>query len=139
MFGFSLACRRITLAFGAAAIALGAITATALPARANGDDVARIIAGTAALVIIGSALRDANRGHAAPPVSRAWQPDRNPGWHHDRRGGWHHPKPQPQHGWAPPPRHRAPCTIWINGRLYVQDSRQCGGHARPVPYGHSDR
>jgi hypothetical protein len=140
MFGFSLAARRITLAIGAAAIALGTITATALPARANGDDVAKVIAGVTALAIIGSAINNSNRAHATPPVSRAWQQGGNPGWHHDRRGGWHHPKPQPHRGWAPPPRQREACTVWINGRRYVQDSRRCGGgHPRPVPYGYSNR
>lgn len=139
MFAFSLAARRITMAMGAAAVALGTITATALPARAN-DDVARFIAGTAALVIIGSALRDGGRAHASPPVTQGWHRDQPPSWHHDRRGGWHHPQPQPTRRWAPPPRERSACTLWIDGRRYVQDSRRCGnGQPRPLPYGHSNR
>ena len=72
MFGFSLAARRITLAIGAAAIALGAITATALPARANGDDVAKVIAGVTALAIIGSAI-----SNSTAPMPR--RPCRAPG------------------------------------------------------------
>lgn len=143
MFGFSLAARRITTALGAAALALGAITATALPARANGDDIAKVLAGTAALVIIGSALNANKHPRQAPPVTQAWHPDRYPGWHHDRRdrpdgrGGWHHPKPQPRHGWAPPPRAQEPCVMWINGQRYIQDSRSCGGrNPRPVPHGY---
>lgn len=137
MFSLTPATRKITTALAAAALALGAMTATALPARADGNDLAKILAGTAALVIIGSALK--NQGHAGhyqpgPPVSR---PQPVQGWHKDRQhGGWHQPRPQPvpRHGWAPPP-HGASCTVWINGEQYVRRDRDCVTQRHtPRPY-----
>lgn len=143
MFSLTPATRKITMALGAAALALGAMTATALPARANGDDVARIIAGTAALVIIGSALNKAGaqgHHHPGPPVSRVQPVQPVQGWHNDRRhGAWHQPRPQPQprphHGWAPPAPPPGVCTVWINGQRYVRSSRDCAGAPhRPHPH-----
>lgn len=139
MFSLTPATRKITMALGAAALALGAMTATALPARANGDDVAKIIAGTAALVIIGSALKA--QGHAqhyqpGPPVSLPRPVHPVQGWHKDRQhGGWHQPRPPqptPHHGWAPQP---GGCRVWINGQQYIRRDRDCIAprHA-PHPY-----
>lgn len=141
MFNLTPATRKISTALAAAALALGAMTATALPARANSDDLAKILAGTAALVIIGSALNDRGRPgyyQPGPPVSlpRPVQPVQ--GWHNDRsHGGWHQPRPPqpvPRHGWAPPPP-PVSCTVWINGQQYIRRDRDCIAprHA-PRPY-----
>ncbi|MFN3646339.1 MAG: hypothetical protein ACK4S2_07465 [Gemmobacter sp.] len=138
MFNLSPAARKITAALGAAALALGAMTATALPARANGDDLARVLIGTAAIVAIGSALNNANRGYG-PDVSRErpWEPAH--GWHHDRRGGWHQPQPRPR--WTPPPPPPPQtCAVWINGQRYVRSSRDCrGGPEYRPPHPHDPR
>ncbi|WP_323040083.1 hypothetical protein [Gemmobacter sp.] len=92
------ATRKIAAALGGAAIALGAITATALPARANSDDMMKVIAGVAAIAIIGSALNDKDdhrRGYGYGPVMRPEPPRPQPGWHQPRpqHPGWHHPQP----------------------------------------------
>jgi hypothetical protein len=128
------ALRRITATLGAAALALGAIAASSVPARANGDDLARVLAGTAALVIIGSAIKDANRhGHPATrvqPVSPAhgWHGDRQrPGWHDDR--GWRR-HDEPRYRDRRLDRAPASCIVWIDGQRYVQDSRKCGAAGR---------
>lgn len=58
--------KRLTATTLAAALAFGATAAT--PARAGGEDVAKVLAGVATLYIISRALRDDDRGHAT--VSR---------------------------------------------------------------------
>jgi len=135
MFSLTPALRKIGIALGAAALALGTMTATALPARANGDDVARVLAGTAALVVLGSALQSRPAYHQpGPPVSRVRPVHPAHGWQDDRRrGGWHHP--YPRRGWAPPPPvpHPGVCAVWINGERYVRSSRDCTA-ARPLPH-----
>ena len=116
------ATRKIIGTLGAAAIAMGAITATALPARANSDDLMKVIAGVAAIAVIGSALSDKNRHRAPAPVMRPEPPRPHPGWQPPRRG-WHHPHVQPH---RPPVVHHRP--------------HSCGpyGCARPGP-GHPPR
>lgn len=146
MFNLTPATRKITTALGAAAIALGAMAATALPARANNDELARVLAGTAALVIIGSALKNQSHTHAyhpGPPVSRV-RPAPPPvqpthGWNHGRpHGGWHQPKPlpAPRPGWTPPPP-QGVCTVWINGQRYTRHGRDCAVTAPPRPQPHN--
>lgn len=89
------ASRKIVAALGAAAIALGAMTATALPARADSDDMMKVIAGVAAIAIIGSALNDNDRHRHPAPIMRPEPPRPQPGWHQPRpqHPGWHHPQP----------------------------------------------
>ncbi|MFN3937715.1 MAG: hypothetical protein ACK4KW_09065 [Gemmobacter sp.] len=64
--------RKIAATLAAAAVALGAMTASAVPARAMTDqDLARLLFGTAAVIVIGKAIKDQDKrrkAHAAPPV-----------------------------------------------------------------------
>lgn len=119
---FRPATRKIATALGVAAIAMGAMTASALPARAEPDDMMKVIAGVAAIAIIGSALNDNDRHHRPAPVMRPEPPRPQPGWH----------KPRPQYpGWH---RHEPPRPPVAHPRAYP-----CGpyGCARPAPgYGH---
>lgn len=92
--------RRFATTLAAAATALAAMTAAAVPARAGSDDIAKILAGVAAIAIIGTAINN-NKAKAAPP------PQPHP-----------YPYPQPGHGQGRP--HQAPllpsvCTITISG------------------------
>jgi hypothetical protein len=108
------AARKITATLAAAALALGAITATAMPARANSEDVARVLAGIAALAIIGHAIKS-GQGHAAPVHGYPQHPyPAGPGWNHGKPGG--HPAPQYRPP-PPPPVRGLPgvCAIRISG------------------------
>ncbi|MGB8813555.1 MAG: hypothetical protein WCC57_10245 [Paracoccaceae bacterium] len=80
--------KRFVMTLAATAVAFGAMTAGATPARANdaSDDLAKLLAGIAAVVIIGKAIQD-NRRHddVAPPT-----PNPPVDWPrpHDKRGKW---------------------------------------------------
>lgn len=123
MLSLTPALRKITTTIGAAAIALGAIAATATPVRADPNDVAKVIAGAAAIAIIGSAINNANRPQPGPPVSRHPVAPVH---------GWHHPGQRP--GWAPPP-HQRTCTLIIRGQRYLGRGAECiqGSQYRPQP------
>lgn len=123
------ASRKILAALGAAAIAMGAMTATAVPARADSDDVMKVIAGVAAIAIIGSALNDNDRHRYPGPIMRPEPPRPQPGWHQPRpqHPGWHHPQPP-----RPPVAHHR----------YDRHDAYCGryGCGRPGhDYGHGRR
>ncbi len=82
------AARKIVTAHGAAA--------SAVPARADSDDMMKVIAGIAAIAIIGSALNDNDRHRPPRPVVRPQPPRPHPGWHQPVQPphpGWHHPTP----------------------------------------------
>ena len=66
--------RQITLALTAGAFALAGLTATAAPARADGEDIAKALAGVATIFIIGKAIEQANddrRDKAQKPARQA--------------------------------------------------------------------
>jgi hypothetical protein len=65
--------RRFTAAVAAAAIALAGLTATAVPARAQNNDAAKILFGLTALAIIGAAIANANQ---PPPAAHPVHPVR---------------------------------------------------------------
>lgn len=106
--------RKWISALGALVIGLGAITASAAPARANGEDVAKVIAGVAALAIIGTAINKANKAEARP----------GPGWHQQRPGkpGWHQPQP---------PRQQQNCVQAGRGGQIVCGRPVNNAHGRP--------
>lgn len=99
--------RKLIASLSAAALGLGLILGSGAPVRANSDDVAKVIAGAAALAIIGTAINKAERDDDRDRDRRAQ------GYAH----GWHQNAPQRAHGWQhrEPPRHARP-----NGR-HVQD------------------
>ncbi|GGE22519.1 hypothetical protein SAMN05421774_10722 [Gemmobacter megaterium] len=125
---FRPATRKIVSALGAAAIAMGAMTATALPARANSDDVMKVIAGVAAIAIIGSALNDSNRHRQPAPVMRPEPPRPHPGWR---------PAPPPRHGWHHPQPPRPPVVQY---RPHPCGPYGCAraGHGQPPRHGWKD-
>ncbi|MGG7646214.1 hypothetical protein ACQ5SP_15485 [Rhodovulum sp. YNF3179] len=66
--------RQITLALAAGAVALAGLTATAAPARADGEDIAKALAGVATIFIIGKAIeqaKDDRRDKAKKPARKA--------------------------------------------------------------------
>lgn len=121
------AARKLTSTLGAIALAFGAMTATAMPARAN-NDAAKVLAGIAAIAIIGTALN--NKGHAAPARPVHAGPQRpQPGWHQPAR------PPQVQ---APRPHRPQAQTCVQTGRNVVCgqqiDQRRVQNHPqRPQP------
>jgi hypothetical protein len=97
--------RRLTATLAALALALAGMTATAMPARAQGDEFARILLGALTLAIIGSAIAGASQPKPVrpPPV---WGP---PVW---GPPVVHPPRPAPT-TWLP-----AHCAIDIGGRTF---------------------
>lgn len=87
--------RRLIAVVAAAATALGLLAGTAIPARADGDDLAKALA---ALAIVGIIAQQANRNRNRPPVYQPYDP---------------YPQPQPQPTRAP--RVPATCAIEITG------------------------
>jgi hypothetical protein len=96
--------RRFIATLAAAALALAGITATAAPARAQGDEFARILFGAAVLAIIGSAIANANQPRPVPPAP-VWNP----------RPPVHPPVVHPPvvKPWLP-----AHCEMRVGGRAY---------------------
>ncbi|NUB46330.1 hypothetical protein GEU84_018215 [Fertoebacter nigrum] len=75
--------RRLTATLTAAAMALALTGASAAPARADGEDVAKIIAGIAALAIIAKAIDNKNDRKDKPVAVTPTHP-KPPHWGHDR-------------------------------------------------------
>jgi len=107
------AARKIAATLAAGAIALGAITATSIPARANTDDIARLLAGIATLALLDQSRR--NMQPAAGPVHhlQAKPQPQQPGWGHVP----HRPAPPhvPQHARTPTAGLPGVCAIRIEG------------------------
>lgn len=100
--------RRFVATLAGAAVALGLMTAAAVPARASdGEDLAKALAAIAAVAIIAKALdneRDRKRGAASP------EPVQHPGWGHGPGG-------RPGPGWDRGARRLpAECAIEVEGR-----------------------
>ena len=105
---------RIIASATALAVLLGSMAVSTAPAKADVNDVAKVIAGVAALAIVADAIKadDNNkhdRRHAAPPPPRHKQ--------------HYYAPPAPRHVYRapPPPRHHAqrpqpPRQAWNNGR-----------------------
>lgn len=74
--------RRLAATLTAAATALALLGATTVPARADGEDVAKIIAGIAALAIIGKAIDNRNDRKDKPAEVIPVHP--KPRWDDDR-------------------------------------------------------
>jgi len=87
--------RRLVALVAAAATALGLLAGTAIPARADNDDLAKALA---ALAIVGIIAHQANKNRNRPPVYQPYDP---------------YPQPQPQPSRAP--RVPAACAIEITG------------------------
>lgn len=86
--------RRLVAIVAAAATALGLLAGTAIPARADNDDLAKALA---ALAIVGIIAHQANKNRNRPPVYQPQDPYR--------------PQPQPTRA----PRVPATCAIEITG------------------------
>lgn len=85
--------RKFIALISAAAIAIAAVAATTAPARADTQDVAKVLAGLAALAIIGAAINDHNAN--APQVVT-----RNP---YPKGGYYPRGNYYPQHTYRPQP------------------------------------
>lgn len=78
--------RKLTSLGAALAIALAGMTAAAVPARAQNDDLAKILMGAAAVFIIGSAINNAGRAAPAPaPRHDVYRDTRREDRRHDDR------------------------------------------------------
>lgn len=91
--------RSITAAAAALAIALSGLTLSAVPARADTNDTARILAGIAALYAIGRAIDIHNDRQERANSANNWQ-HQPPRGHHGGPGrprgpGYGHPRPNP--------------------------------------------
>jgi hypothetical protein len=75
--------RRLTMTLSALVLALAGMTAAAVPARANNDDLAKILLGATAVFIIGSAINNAGRADTRHDDRRRdhWDERRGPGRH----------------------------------------------------------
>lgn len=118
------AARKIVSALGALVLALGTMTASAQPVRA-GNDVAKVLAGVAAIAIIGTALSDKGRAEARPVHGKP-----QPGWHQPVP-----PRPQahvrPRPGQAcvqTGPRGQVVCGQAVNNRPPVRNDNRHGWH-----------
>ncbi len=108
--------RRLVGALAALAVALAGMTATAMPARAQGDDLLRLFLGAATIAIIGGAIAGATQ---PPPPAYPTYPPYPP-----RPVGppvppppYHPPRPvPPPAAWIP-----AHCEIRVGGRSYFGD------------------
>lgn len=107
--------RKLTTTISAVAIALAGMTAAAVPARANNDDIAKFLFGATTLFIIGSAIANGNRGHAQPQPQRpvVVHPPRPPHGH--------------GHGYGQnrPPVLPAACAISISGAGHSYYGERC--------------
>ena len=130
--------RKIATGLSALALALAAMTAAAVPARASNDDFAKFVLGATALVIIGKAISDKDkRRHAAQPVSPPvyyHQPQRPPVYHHPhqpRPPVYHHPHRPPvaNHPVHRPPHHGRPHQVHLPASCAIRIS-----HGGPVYY-----
>lgn len=94
--------RKLIASFSVLALGLGLILGSGAPVRANSDNVAKVIAGAAALAIIGTAINKAERDDDRERARRVQG--------HPPPHGWHRNGPQRPHGWQhrEPPRHARP-------------------------------
>lgn len=89
--------RRLVGAAATLALTLAGLTAAAMPARADNDDLAKALAAIAALAIIAKTIDDNDRGYRPPPV---YHPHPRP-----------HPVPEPVRRVLP-----TACAIELNDR-----------------------
>lgn len=107
--------RRFVATLAAAALALAGMTAAATPARAQGDEFARILFGAVTLAIVGSVIANATQQRPAPPAPPVWHP--RPPVHPPVV---HPPVVQPRppvQNWLP-----AHCEIRVGGRSYFGET-----------------
>jgi hypothetical protein len=119
--------RRFTAAVAAAAIALAGMTATAVPARAQNNDAAKILFGLTALAIIGAAIANANQ---PPPAAHPVHPVRPPQHGHVQR------PPHPVHPHRPAPAVHLPAHCEIRtgqGSFYGARCLLRAGYEGPLP------
>lgn len=118
--------RKIIASFSALALGLGLILGSGAPVRANSDDVAKVIAGAAALALIGTAINKAERDNDRDRARRVQG--------HPPPHGWHHNAPRRPHGWQhrEPPRQQArDCVRTRHGELVCGRS---AGQVRAHPH-----
>lgn len=122
--------RKLTTALGAIAIACGAMAASAQPARAN-NDAAKVLAGIAAIAIIGTALN--SQSHASPRPVHA-----NPPRPVKPQPGWHQPvqPPRPHRPQAQAPMRPNQTCVRTGGNVVCGQAvqqRRAQGHHQPRP------